>query len=217
MGCRRGPPRAAAYFLHPSLAHHGPDIAVLPIGGHFTMDPRGAVIALELLGTKRCIPSHYRAGAQPPLPRAALHVHPDELRALLPSDVELLAPRPCEKLRLVRWRWGDALVVAALAAAVAAACIRANCVTLELLWSGATTGWTRSAWHSNRTWSNFPRTGLRSRSTRRFPAEVVADFVRARPICWARAIPRVGKSRSGRNLRGAQVDSFPAPMTHMTV
>ena len=79
-----------------------PDIAVLPIGGHFTMDPRGAVIALELLGTKRCIPSHYRAGEQPPPPRAALPGHPDELRALLPSDVELLVPRPGENLRLAR-------------------------------------------------------------------------------------------------------------------
>ena len=79
-----------------------PDIAVLPIGGHFTMDPRGAVIALELLGTKRCIPCHYRAGAQPPPPRAVLPGHPDELRALLPADVELLAPRPGEKLLLAR-------------------------------------------------------------------------------------------------------------------
>jgi hypothetical protein len=66
------------------------------------MDPRGALIALELLGTKRCIPSHYRAGAQPAPPRAILPGHPDELRALLPSDIELLAPRPGERLRLAR-------------------------------------------------------------------------------------------------------------------
>jgi L-ascorbate metabolism protein UlaG (beta-lactamase superfamily) len=79
-----------------------PDIAVLPIGGHFTMDPPAAVIALELLGTKRCIPCHYRAGAQPPPPRAVLPGHPDELRRLLPKDVELMAPRPGETVRLVR-------------------------------------------------------------------------------------------------------------------
>jgi L-ascorbate metabolism protein UlaG (beta-lactamase superfamily) len=36
-----------------------PDVAVLPIGGYFTMDPREAALALELLGTKRCIPCQY--------------------------------------------------------------------------------------------------------------------------------------------------------------
>jgi L-ascorbate metabolism protein UlaG (beta-lactamase superfamily) len=36
-----------------------PDLAVLPIGGHFTMDPREASVALELLGVDRCIPCHY--------------------------------------------------------------------------------------------------------------------------------------------------------------
>jgi L-ascorbate metabolism protein UlaG (beta-lactamase superfamily) len=38
---------------------YAPDVAVLPIGGHFTMGPREAGVALELLGTKRCIPCHY--------------------------------------------------------------------------------------------------------------------------------------------------------------
>ena len=38
---------------------YSPDVAILPIGGHFTMDPREAGVALELLGTKRCIPSHF--------------------------------------------------------------------------------------------------------------------------------------------------------------
>jgi len=38
---------------------YSPDLAVLPIGGHFTMDPREAAVALELLGTKRCVPCHY--------------------------------------------------------------------------------------------------------------------------------------------------------------
>ena len=36
-----------------------PDIAVLPIGDHFTMGPREAALALELLGNPPCIPSHY--------------------------------------------------------------------------------------------------------------------------------------------------------------
>ena len=38
---------------------HSPDVAVLPIGDHFTMGPQQAALALELLGTKRCIPVHW--------------------------------------------------------------------------------------------------------------------------------------------------------------
>lgn len=36
-----------------------PDVAVLPIGDWFTMGPDQAALALELLGTKRCVPSHW--------------------------------------------------------------------------------------------------------------------------------------------------------------
>jgi L-ascorbate metabolism protein UlaG (beta-lactamase superfamily) len=79
---------------------HRPDIAVLPIGGHYTMDPRGAAIALELLGVRRCIPSHYRHGPQPPPPRAVLPGKPDELRRLVPSGVEIVAPAPGETIAL---------------------------------------------------------------------------------------------------------------------
>ena len=46
-----------------------PDVAVLPIGDHFTMGPREAAVALELLGTKRCVPCHY--GTFPPADRHA--------------------------------------------------------------------------------------------------------------------------------------------------
>ena len=38
---------------------YSPDVAVLPIGDHFTMGPKEAAVALELLGTKRCVPCHY--------------------------------------------------------------------------------------------------------------------------------------------------------------
>ena len=38
---------------------YSPDVAVLPIGGHFTMDPREAAVACELLGVKRVVPCHY--------------------------------------------------------------------------------------------------------------------------------------------------------------
>jgi L-ascorbate metabolism protein UlaG (beta-lactamase superfamily) len=36
-----------------------PDLAVLPIGDHFTMDPRQAAYACEMLGARMVIPSHY--------------------------------------------------------------------------------------------------------------------------------------------------------------
>ena len=65
-----------------------PDVAVLPIGGHFTMDPREAAVALELLGTKRCIPYHY--GTFPLLTGT-----PEQLRELAP-DVELIELQPGE-------------------------------------------------------------------------------------------------------------------------
>ena len=38
---------------------YAPDVAVLPIGDHFTMGPREAAVALELLGVVRCVPCHY--------------------------------------------------------------------------------------------------------------------------------------------------------------
>jgi L-ascorbate metabolism protein UlaG (beta-lactamase superfamily) len=65
-----------------------PDVAVLPIGGHYTMDPREAAVALELLGVKRCVPCHY--GTFPLLAGT-----PEECRRLV-SDCEILAPAPGE-------------------------------------------------------------------------------------------------------------------------
>lgn len=38
---------------------HTPDVAFLPIGGHFTMDPEAAAIATRLLGVDAVIPIHY--------------------------------------------------------------------------------------------------------------------------------------------------------------
>ena len=65
---------------------YSPDVAVLPIGGHFTMDPREAAVALELLGTELCIPCHY--GTFP-----LLSGTPEELQQLAPqADVRVLEP-----------------------------------------------------------------------------------------------------------------------------
>ncbi|MCK5689471.1 metal-dependent hydrolase [Myxococcota bacterium] len=36
-----------------------PDLAILPIGDHFTMGPREAAYAMKLLGTKKVIPAHF--------------------------------------------------------------------------------------------------------------------------------------------------------------
>lgn len=36
-----------------------PNLAVLPIGGYYTMDPRQAAAACEMLGVKQVIPSHF--------------------------------------------------------------------------------------------------------------------------------------------------------------
>ncbi len=53
-----------------------PTIAMLPIGGHFTMDPAGAALAAKLLKVKTVIPMHY--GTFP-----ALSGTPDQLREAL--------------------------------------------------------------------------------------------------------------------------------------
>jgi L-ascorbate metabolism protein UlaG (beta-lactamase superfamily) len=65
---------------------YSPDVAVLPIGGHYTMDPKEAALALELLGTKRCVPCHF--GTFP-----VLKGTPEELRQLAPGvDVARIEP-----------------------------------------------------------------------------------------------------------------------------
>jgi L-ascorbate metabolism protein UlaG (beta-lactamase superfamily) len=70
---------------------HRPDIAILPIGGHFTMDPSGAALAVELLGVKDVLPIHY--GTFPLLAGT-----PDQLRAALAArglgDVTVHSPAP---------------------------------------------------------------------------------------------------------------------------
>jgi L-ascorbate metabolism protein UlaG (beta-lactamase superfamily) len=70
-----------------------PDVAVLPIGDHYTMGPREAAVALELVGSRRCVPCHY---ATFPL----LTGTPDELRRLVPAGVEILTPEPGETIEL---------------------------------------------------------------------------------------------------------------------
>jgi L-ascorbate metabolism protein UlaG (beta-lactamase superfamily) len=63
-----------------------PEIAVLPIGDHYTMGPREAAVALELLGVRRCVPCHW--GTFP-----LLRGTPQELQELAPDvEIHLLEP-----------------------------------------------------------------------------------------------------------------------------
>ncbi len=72
---------------------HQPQIALLPIGGHFTMDPRRAALACKLLGVKHVIPMHF--GTWPPLKGT-----PEELKQQLEgSDCEVVAIQPGQTLR----------------------------------------------------------------------------------------------------------------------
>jgi L-ascorbate metabolism protein UlaG (beta-lactamase superfamily) len=64
---------------------------MLPIGGHFTMDPTAAALAVEFLGVKDVVPIHY--GTFPILAGT-----PDQLRAALAArglaDVTVHEPSP---------------------------------------------------------------------------------------------------------------------------
>jgi L-ascorbate metabolism protein UlaG (beta-lactamase superfamily) len=72
---------------------YAPDVAVLPIGDHYTMGPREAAVAVELLGVRRVVPCHY--GTFPILTGT-----PERLRELVPDSVEILTPEPGETLSL---------------------------------------------------------------------------------------------------------------------
>ena len=67
-----------------------PEIAILPIGDHFTMGPRQAAAALELLGCRTCVPVHW--GTFPLLAGT-----PEQLREHAPG-VEVLSPEPGETI-----------------------------------------------------------------------------------------------------------------------
>jgi L-ascorbate metabolism protein UlaG (beta-lactamase superfamily) len=69
-----------------------PDLVVLPIGDHFTMGPREAAVALELLGTKRCVPCHW--GTFPVLTGT-----PQQLKQLAPN-VDIAEIEPGESVEL---------------------------------------------------------------------------------------------------------------------
>ncbi len=72
-----------------------PNLALLPIGGHYTMGPREAALAVELLGVDAVAPIHF--GTFPLLAGT-----PEELRAEL-------AARHLDRVTVHAWRPGDSL------------------------------------------------------------------------------------------------------------
>ncbi|NJD29023.1 MAG: metal-dependent hydrolase [Chloroflexi bacterium] len=70
---------------------HRPDLAMLPIGGHYTMGPREAALAVELLGVGEVLPIHY--GTFPILVGRPTALR-DELAARGLGDVGVHEPEP---------------------------------------------------------------------------------------------------------------------------
>src|SRR4029450_10548547 len=69
---------------------HAPEIAFLPIGDHYTMDPAAAAKACEMLGVRQVVPMHY--GTFP-----VLRGPPDVLKKLVePMGVDVLVLKPGE-------------------------------------------------------------------------------------------------------------------------
>jgi len=68
-----------------------PDIALLPIGGLYTMGPLEASHAVRLLGVKRVVPMHF--GTFPPLAGT-----PAELRELCGSRAEVVEMKPGDSI-----------------------------------------------------------------------------------------------------------------------
>ncbi|MEM4581994.1 MAG: metal-dependent hydrolase [Candidatus Korarchaeum sp.] len=73
-----------------------PDLALLPIGGHYVMGPLEASLAVELLGVSKVIPMHYQTFP-------VLQGKPEELRRLLESRglrAEVIVLKPGESYEL---------------------------------------------------------------------------------------------------------------------
>lgn len=68
-----------------------PEVAMLPIGGFYTMGPKEAALAVEFLRPKKVLPIHF--GTFPPLTGT-----PKELAALIDPDVEVLMCAPGETI-----------------------------------------------------------------------------------------------------------------------
>jgi L-ascorbate metabolism protein UlaG (beta-lactamase superfamily) len=70
-----------------------PDVAILPIGDHYTMGPREAAVAVELLGVTRIVPCHW--GTFPGLTGT-----PEALEKLAPTGVTIEKLEPGDTVTL---------------------------------------------------------------------------------------------------------------------
>jgi len=68
-----------------------PEVAMLPIGGHFTMGPKEAALAVRLLGAETILPIHF--GTIPQLKGA-----PEELAALVDANIQVVRWSPGESV-----------------------------------------------------------------------------------------------------------------------
>jgi L-ascorbate metabolism protein UlaG (beta-lactamase superfamily) len=68
-----------------------PEVVLLPIGGHFTMDPREAALAVRFLAPAIVLPLHF--GTFPPLKGT-----PEQLAALVDASVQVVRWTPGESI-----------------------------------------------------------------------------------------------------------------------
>ena len=73
-----------------------PDVAILPIGGHYTMGPRGAARAAQLLGVETVVPVHYGTF---PILAGSPHELRDELSGI-GRRVRIVAPERGQETEL---------------------------------------------------------------------------------------------------------------------
>jgi L-ascorbate metabolism protein UlaG (beta-lactamase superfamily) len=69
-----------------------PDLAMLPIGGFYTMGPREAALAAQFIEPKAILPIHF--GTFPPLTGT-----PDELDQHLKGSIEVIRIAPGESIQ----------------------------------------------------------------------------------------------------------------------
>ena len=82
-----------AVFGDMKLIHelYQPQVVMLPIGGHYTMGPKEAALAVRLLEPKIVLPLHF--GTFPPLKGT-----PDDLAALIDPSVQVVRWKPGESI-----------------------------------------------------------------------------------------------------------------------
>ncbi len=68
-----------------------PDVALLPIGDYYTMDPKAAAVAVRMLGVNHVIPMHY--GTFPILTGTPAALR-EALQTLGLSEVEMIEMKP---------------------------------------------------------------------------------------------------------------------------